>query len=270
MSEAIHWTLSDFVILLPALLAGLLVTATHAPLGQRVLARGIIFLDLAIAQVAGLGIIIAHSFHWQPGGWQTQLIAMGAAIAGVLLLHFSERHWPQIQEALIGSLFVVASSIGIILLASNPHGGDQLKDLLVGQILWVGYQQLTLVALLYAVVLGLWFKLRHYKSSLPFYLLFAVSITASVQLVGIYLVFASLILPALAIRQLSTYALPLGYLLSVLGYALGLYLAALADLPAGAVIVVCLGGLSLLTALLLPRLLPHLQKQHGQPDKGTQ
>ncbi len=256
MSEAIHWTLSDFAILLPALLAGLLVTATHVPLGRRVLARGIIFLDLAIAQIAGLGIIIAHSFHWQPAGWQTQLIAMAAAISGVLLLNFSERRWPQIQEALIGSLFVLASSIGILLLASNPHGGEQLKDLLVGQILWVSYEQLALVALLYATVLGVWFKFRQHQSSLLFYLLFALSITASVQLVGIYLVFASLILPALAIRRLSACALPLGYLISVLAYALGLYLAALADLPAGAVIVVCLSGLSLLAALLLAKTRP--------------
>ena len=258
MSDAIHWSLSDFAILLPALLAGLLVTATHVPLGQRVLARGIIFLDLAIAQVAGLGIIIAHSFHWHPAGWQTQLIAVSAAIAGVLLLNYSERRWPQIQEALIGSLFVLASSIGILLLASNPHGGEQLKDLLVGQILWVSYEQLSLVALLYAMVLGVWFKFRQHQSSLPFYIVFALSITASVQLVGIYLVFASLILPALAIRQLSAGALPLGYLISVLAYALGLYLAALADLPAGAVIVVSLSVLSLLAALLLPRLIPRL------------
>jgi len=64
-------------------------------------------------------------------------------MGGVLLLNFSERRWLQIQEALIGSLFVLASSIGILLLASNRQGGEQLKDLLVGQILWVSYQQLA-------------------------------------------------------------------------------------------------------------------------------
>lgn len=257
MSDAIHWTLSDFAILLPALLAGILVSLTHVPLGQRVLARGIIFLDLAIAQMAGLGIIIANSFNWHEGAqtadWHVQLIAATAAISGVLILNFTERRWPDIQEALIGSMFVLTSSVGILLLASNPHGGDQLKDLLVGQILWVSYQQLTVVALLYAVVLVMWFKYAQQQSSLLFYLLFALSITASVQLVGIYLVFASLILPALAIRRVKRSAVFYGYLISVSAYALGLYLAAIADLPAGAVIVVCLSVLSLAAALLLTR-----------------
>ena len=172
-------------------------------------------------------------------------------MSGVLLLNFSERRWPEIQEALIGSLFVVASSISILLLTTNPHGGEQLKDLLAGQILWVNYQQLALVALLYAAILSLWFKFRKNPSSLLFYLLFALSITASVQLVGIYLVFASLILPALAIRHVKQSALLIGYLLSISAYALGLYIAAIADLPAGSVIVVCLSVLSLATALLL-------------------
>ena len=132
-----NWSAVEWSILGPALIVGLLVTATHVPLGQRVLQRGIIFLDLAIAQVAGLGLIIAYSFDWHPGGWQVQLIAMSAAIVGVLLLNYSDKHWPKIQEALIGSLFVLASSGSILLLATNPHGGEQLKELLAGQILWV-------------------------------------------------------------------------------------------------------------------------------------
>lgn len=258
MSDAIHWSLSDFSILLPALLAGILVSLTHVPLGQRVLARGIIFLDLAIAQMAGLGIIIANSFNWHQGtqtsDWHVQLIAAAAAIAGVLLLNYSERRWPDIQEALIGAMFVLTSSLGILILASNPHGGEQLKDLLVGQILWVSYQQLVVVAVLYALVLTLWYRFCQHRSSLCFYLLFALSITASVQLVGIYLVFASLILPALAIRQLKRSAVLTGYLLSLFAYATGLYIAAVADLPAGAVIVVCLSISSLAVAWFVTRL----------------
>ena len=83
------WSVVELSILGPALIAGLLVTATHVPLGQRVLQRGIIFLDLAIAQVAGMGLIIAYSFDWQPGAWQVQLVAMSAAVCGgaISLLH---------------------------------------------------------------------------------------------------------------------------------------------------------------------------------------
>lgn len=232
-----NWATLDITILGPALLAGLLVVATHVPLGQHVLARGIIFLDLAVAQVAGLGIIAAYSFNWEPGGWQVQAVAFSAATLSVLFLNYSEKRWPQIQEALIGSLFILASSGGILLLSTNPHGGEHLKELLIGQILWVNYTQLLPVAILYVVVLVLWFALQQRRSSLHFYLLFALAITTSVQLVGIYLVFASLILPTLAIRNKPRNALWYGYALGLSGYLLGLILAALLDMPAGAMIV---------------------------------
>lgn len=230
----------DLSILGPALVAGLLVTLTHVPLGQRVLQRGIIFLDLAIAQVAGLGIIIAYSFQFEPGGWQVQLIAFSAAVIGVLLLNFTEQRWPKIQEALIGSLFVIASSASILLLASNPRGGEQLKELLVGEILWVSYEQLIPVSILYAVILAYWFSFSQRITSFYFYILFALTITASVQLVGIYLVFASLILPALAIRNRNKFTLGYGYIIGITGYLLGLTFAAIMDLPAGAMTVCCL------------------------------
>lgn len=246
-----NWSALDLSILGPAMLAGLLVTLTHVPLGQRVLQRGIIFLDLAIAQVAGLGIIIAYSFHWQPGGWQVQAIAMIAAVCGVLVLNYTEKRWPEIQEAIIGSLFVLASSGSILLLAANPQGGEQLKELLVGQILWVSYEQLIPVAILYAAILLLWFKFYGKASSLHFYLLFAITITASVQLVGIYLVFATLILPALAIRAISKFTLGYGYLIGVTGYLFGLIMAALFDLPAGAMVVYSLAITAILAAWLL-------------------
>ena len=243
-----NWAAIEFSILGPALLAGILITLTHVPLGQRVLARGIIFLDLAVAQFAVLGLIAAHSFHWQPHNWHEQLVAVVAAIIGVLVLNATEKHWPEIQEAIIGSAFVLASSGSILLLANNPHGGEQLKELLVGQILWVSYSQLIPVAIIYAFVLGIWFKLKQ-TSSMVFYLLFAVSITASVQLIGIYLVFASLILPALAIRKQPN-GLWLGYFIGMAGYLLGLLLSALLDIPAGAMIVYTLAVTSLVVAYI--------------------
>lgn len=241
-----NWQSLDPTILIPALLAGLLVSATHVPLGRRVLARGIIFLDLAVAQMAGLGIIAAHSLDWGEESWQLQLIAVGSALCGALLLSWTEKHWPQIQEALIGSLFVLASCGSILLLAGNPHGGEHLKELLVGQILWVGFPQLLPVAVLYALILAVWARFADTASPLLFYLLFAVSITASVQLIGIYLVFATLILPALAVRSLSAGSHRWGYGISAVGYAVGLALAALWDLPAGATIVCTLAVTALI------------------------
>ena len=128
----------DLSILWPALIAGLLVMLSHVPLGQQVLKRGIVFIDLAIAQVAALGVIAAHTFGHELSGWTTQLAAVAAALAGSLLLTWTERRRPEVQEALIGILFVLASTAQILLLANNPHGGEYLKDLLAGQILWVG------------------------------------------------------------------------------------------------------------------------------------
>ena len=225
-------------ILVPAFLAGLLVLSTHVPLGRQVLARGIIFIDLAIAQIAGLGVTAAYTLQLEPGGWQVQLIAGAAALVGALALYWVERRWPEIQEALIGTSFVRAATGGILLLAKNPQGAEHLQDLLGGQILWVTYSQLVPLALLNLVILGLWVILGRRGGSMVFYLLFALAVTAAVQLVGVFLVFASLIIPALAIRHLNgTRALTIGYMLGAAGYALGLVLSALYDLPSGAIVV---------------------------------
>ena len=228
----------DLSILGPAFVAGLLVLATHVPMGQQVLARGIVFIDLAIAQIAGLGVIAADAMGWEPQGFAVQIAAVGAALLGALLLTVTENRWPEVQEALIGVLFVLAACAGILLLANNPRGGEHLKDLLVGQILWVSYPQLLPVTLLTAVILTLWFGAGKRVGRTGFYVLFALAVTASVQLVGVYLVFASLIIPALASRfHIARRRLVIGYSVGVLGYAVGLALSAVLDLPSGAVVV---------------------------------
>jgi zinc/manganese transport system permease protein len=242
----------DYGILAPAFLAGLLVLSTHVPLGRKVLSRGIIFIDLAIAQIAGLGVILAANLGWDEHGLGAQVAAFAAALIGAMLLWVLERLWPDIQEALIGVLFVLAACGGILLLAHNPEGGEHLRDLLVGQILWVDYASLTIPAVIYAIVLLVWFTLPRSHHPLIFYPLFAVTVTVSVQLVGVYLVFASLILPSIAARKHDGHGgLWLGYLLGILGYATGLLLSLLLDLPAGALIVCAL------LAWILPWMIAH-------------
>jgi zinc/manganese transport system permease protein len=231
----------EFSILLPAFLAGMLVLATHVPLGQQVLNRGIVFIDLAIAQVAGLGVTAADAFGFEPEGWRVQVAAVSAALIGALALTWTEKKWPEVQEALIGVLFVVAACVELLILANNPHGGEHLKDLLVGQILWVSTASLIPVAVLYAVALAVWFGFRHRIGQAGFYILFALVVTQSVQLVGIYLVFASLIVPALAAKRFAErYRLAIGYGVGLLGYIVGLAASSIFDLPTGAVIVVSL------------------------------
>src|SRR5215469_14386402 len=137
-----NWSALDWGILGPALVAGLLVLATHVALGVQVLDKGIVFIDLAIAQIAGLGVIGADALGLPEGGVAVQAAAVAAALAGALLLTWTERKWPEVQEALIGVMFILAACAGLLLLANNPHGGEHLKDLLVGQILWAGTTQI--------------------------------------------------------------------------------------------------------------------------------
>jgi zinc/manganese transport system permease protein len=247
MLDALDWS-----IIGPAFVAGLIVLATHVPLGQEVLRRGIIFIDLAIAQVAGLGVIAAHALEWDPEGIEVQLAAVGAALVAALGLHWTEKRWRGIQEPLIGILFILAATGGILLLAGNPHGSEHLKDLLVGQILWTTWSSLWPVALLYAGALAIWFWLNPRSGGLVFYLVFAVVVTASVQIVGIYLVFASLIIPALATIGIKRgNRLLAGYVIGAASYLVGIVVSFWLDLPTGAVIVWSMAAVALLSGLVI-------------------
>ena len=243
-----NWHALDWGILGPALVAGLLVLATHVPLGSQVLARGIVFIDLAIAQIAGLGVIAADALGLPEGGVAVQVAAVTAALLGAWLLTWTERRAPQQQEALIGVMFILAACAGILLLSGNPHGGEHLKELLVGQILWVNTTQLLWLAGATALLLlALWKGWVQRLGRFGFYAAFALAVTASVQLVGVYLVFSSLIIPALATRQLQGRRRHLAaYAIGAMGYASGLMLSALFDLPSGAVIVWTLAACALL------------------------
>jgi len=247
-----NWHLLDWLIIGPAIIAGLLVLSTHVPLGQVVLKRGIIFIDLAIAQVAALGVIAAGALGWEENIYAVQIAAVGAALLAAAGLNWTEKHWPEIQEALIGNLFVLAATGSILLLAENPHGGEYLKDILVGQILWTTWQMLIPIAILYAILLSVWFTSSEKIGRAGFYVTFAFAITAAVQIVGVYLVFASLILPALATRRLHGKArLMAGYSIGGLSFIAGITLSALLDLPTGAVVVWTMAVISIMASYLI-------------------
>ncbi len=231
---------SQIDILWPAFIAGLLVLSTHIPLGQEVLKRGIIFLDLAIAQIAALGVVIATSLlHLHDGSFAQTLVAVMAAIIGSLALYQLRAVAVNIQEAIIGIIFILAATGILLLLSSDPHGGERLKSILVGQILWLQASDLLPLSIIYSVILGIWIRFKQHMGEWLFYPLFAVAITLSTQTVGVYLVFASLIIPSLAtLRAKQKTAIAFG--IGILGYFVGLSVSAFFDLPAGAAIVWCL------------------------------
>jgi len=251
----VNWDVLDWTIIGPAMVAGLLVLGTHVPLGQMVLKRGIIFIDLALAQVAGLGVIVAGVFGWEDNRWMVQIAAVCAALVAGVFLRWTEKRWPNSQVALIGTLFVLAATGSILLLAENPHGGEHLKDLLVGQILWSTWSTLIPIAVVSAIFFAAWLVLHERIGGLGFYVAFAFVVTASVQIVGVYLVFASLIIPALSTRRLSgarrVYA---GYLIGGLSYLAGIVLSAMLDLPTGAVIVWTMALISIAAGFLIPKI----------------
>ena len=238
----------DLSILIPAFIAGVLVLLTHVPLGMKVLARGIIFADLAVAQIAGLGVVIAGLAGYSAHPLIVQLIAVASALLGAVLLSYIERFLPEVREASIGLLFVLAASGGILLMSHDTHAGEHLKDLLVGQILWVSNTQLIATAVLSAAILAIWSLFRKNLGTFGFYALFALAVTASVQLVGVYLVFASLIVPALSTHRLQRKRMVMAYATGVAGYAAGLLLSVWLDLPTGAAIVwaMAMAGASLM------------------------
>ena len=111
----------DIMIVVPAFLAGLLVLATHIPLGAQVLKRGIVFIDLAIAQIAALGVIIAGVGELDPHGWAVQGAAAVAAGLGALLLTWTEQRWTEVQEAQLCVMFILAATAGLLLVASGQR-----------------------------------------------------------------------------------------------------------------------------------------------------
>lgn len=229
-------TLDDMLLLAPAFFAGALILFTHVPLGRQVLARGIIFLDLAIAQLAATGALVTMLVVHDHEAWQAQVGAGTAALAGALLLNECDKRWPDIQEAIIGSTFVLSATLALLLLASDPHGGEALRDLLAGQILWVTWDQL--LPLLTASVFVMLLRAFGPGTLFGFYVPFALAVTVSVQMVGVYLVFSSLILPALASRLVpGGRGLLLAIVIGIAGYTLGLTASWYADLPTGPAIV---------------------------------
>lgn len=226
-----------FKIVAPALVAGFMIASIHGPLGIEVLRRGIIFIDLAIAQIVGLCVLLVNLI-FPEGPWLLQqLSAVGAALLAAWFFRKVEIALPKEQEPIIGACFVLAASGMLIALASHPHGGEAVQDLLAGQILFVSWQEIAGFAPLYIVAFVIWFCWPQVRQGAKFFVIFALVITASVQLSGVFVVFASLILPALAVRSLPSARIYWSVLCGWTAVILGVGIAVWSDMPVGPLIV---------------------------------
>jgi zinc/manganese transport system permease protein len=281
----------DLSLFLPPLVACLVIVAIHSYLGLHVIAREVIFVDLSLAQMAALGSAVAVLAGRQPDSTSAFLYALGFTSLGAALfaLTRTEEKGRVPQEAIIGIVYVVASAAAILVADRTPRGGEAIKDILVGSLLWVSWPVIARLAAVYAVI-GLfhWVLRRRFLTisfqpetalangwrirwwDFLFYLSFGIVITFSVPIAGVLLVFSFLVVPAaIAFQFTRRYgALALvAWLAGAVASASGLLVSFHYDLPTGP-IVVCMFGLLLLVAFAVRRLVgitvpaaePHVEK----------
>jgi zinc/manganese transport system permease protein len=247
----------------------------HCYLGLHVLARGVIFVDLSLAQVAAFGSTFALLFgfeHGSVGAYLFALISTFLAAGLFALARKQERHFS--QEAIIGIVYALGAAAIVLLVDHLAHGAEHLKELLVGQILWVTWPSVFKTAVIYSAVGAVHYSFRKQllaasfsegtdrsaKWDFLFYALFGVVITSSVSIVGVLQVFAYLIVPSIvstlfvsSIRARLIFGWVFGILLSVLAMGASYSF----DLPSGALIVVCFAAIPIILLLAHPLLPAH-------------
>lgn len=240
------------------LAASALLTLCLVPLGNRVLARGMVFADLAIAQWAALGSLAGMA--WMPAHILTDLPvgSLLLALLAVALVHLVLQLAPGYREALIGTLYVLGASLATLLVSHDPHGAQRLAQTLNGDLLWVTPDDLPALAVVAGAVLLWHIALTERLQTRLFLPLFAVSVTLTVEMAGIYVVFATLIASPLALCHLRGHGVKAAIVVGVVGHGLGLGLSAQLDLPAGPAVVVSVILVCLLALLCLIRPAPAL------------
>lgn len=255
-------------LLLP-FMAGLVLTGIHAYLGVHVVERGVIFVDLSLAQIAGLGttvaLLVGYDVHSNISYfWSLAFTIIGAGIFALTRVH-RETRIP--QEAIIGIVYAVSAAAAILVMSKAPQETEHLKDMLVGNILAVSWHTVIKTAILYACV-GLFhfvFRRKFLAISMAahsenvetipnlklwdflFYTSFGFVVTSSVAIAGVLLVFSYLIVPSVAAMLFSVrigVRLAIGWTMGALVTALGILLSFKVDLPTGATIV-CTFGIAL-------------------------
>lgn len=256
--------MDSFEIMLKPFLACLILGGIHAYLGLHVIERGVIFVDLALAQVAAFGATVGFLLGFGLHSTACYLISLGFSLLGAALLA-ATRLKNQIvpQESIIGVIYAVFAAAAILVLSKAPEGGEELKNLMVGHLLFIDWSEIIKIFVIYSIIGILHYRFRKQlfatsfvtqKSEQPsfnlklwdflFYATFAVVVTSSVEVAGVLLVFSFLIVPAIcgvllgdSIKSRLLYGWLVGGVTSILGIYGSYYL----DFPTGATIVVAFG-----------------------------
>ena len=261
-----------FQILLPAFVAGLILTGIHAYLGVHVVERGVIFVDLSLAQIAALGTTVAYLAGYDLHSSTAYLFSLGFTFLGAAIFAMSRSHRRTRipQEAIIGIVYAVSAGISILVMSKATQETEHLKDMLVGNILSVSWRELFKTGVLYSLV-GFFhylFRRRFLLISMNqeeaarqginvrlwdflFYMSFGFVVTSSVAIAGVLLVFCFLIVPsvtAMLFAERLGPRLAIGWTMGALVSAGGVTLSFLLDLPTGATIVGTFGAALLIVA----------------------
>lgn len=273
-------------LLLPALAACLVLTGIHVYLGIHVLSRGVIFVDLALAQVAALGATAAMLWGAHPGSAEAYFISLGFTLCGALLFTLARKLSDRVPvEAIIGIVYAVASATAVILADRLPHGADEIREILVGDLLAVTWLHIGKTAAIYCAVgaFHFIFRKRFFAVTLDpdgaakegvsvllwdflFYLSFGVVITSSVAIGGVLIVFSLLVIPAVIVSLFAKQIGPRlfgGWAVGFIGSVLGIVASYELDMPTGAAVVATFGALLLFVVIVVRVFWPQTSAQQA-------
>ena len=266
MSEFLHFMMYPF-------LACLVLTGIHTYLGQHVIERQVIFVDLSLAQIAALGASIALVMGHELNSPLSYWLSLAFTVVGAVVFAFSRFKKGLIpQEAVIGATYAVSASLLILVLSLADEGDEHIRQMLVGNILLVDWREIVKIALLYGVIGFVHWRLRKVfwmissspeqafakgvsvkKWDLLFYLTFGLVVTSSVEIAGVLLVFSFLIVPAVAAVMFTNSLrarLVIGWLVGAVTSLLGISASYYYDLPTGATVICSFGGVLMLLAIV--------------------
>lgn len=267
MTDYLHFLLWPFI-------ACVVLVGIHVYFGLHIIKRGIIFVDLSLAQVAALGMTLAFLLGFEIEGNIAYFFSLGFALLGATVFTFTKEIEGKVpQEAIIGIVYAVASAAAILAVSHSPEGAEHIKYLLIGSVLTVTPSMVLKTAVMYAIVgafhyltrrrfIALTFETNHKRNGKDrlweflFYASFAIVVTSSVKICGVLLVFVFLVVPsvfAALITDRIGRRLMLGWIYGLVGSAAGIVLSFVLDTPTGATVVCTFGLMLLLFALVRPR-----------------